>query len=624
MAGRFSVEAVFRAVDKVTAPVTRIQNRVGKMTRSMRRGFEKVNRNISKFSAALKGAAIVATASLTVISAGMGNVIKVGAEFEQTLVTAAAKFPETIKRGTKAFKDLENAARKTGSITEFTASEAAKALNFLAMAGFSAEASIASLPGVVDLATVAQVDLGTATDIATDSLGAFGLMSKDASQIGKNLARINDVIAKTTTSANTTVELLFETIKEGGPIAVTAGASLETFSALAGELAQSGIKGGRAGTTLKNLFVRLAAPAKEGERLLRKFNIVTKDLATGDMLDVVDILGQLNKNLAKLGTADRTRVLEGIFGKIPLAGVNVLLQSGSKRLNEYRQQLEKASGVSTTMADLIRDTLLGRFKALNSAIEGVKINIFTLVNKSLEPAIDKTTEWVRANQELIATKVSGFLVKILKNFDQIVKTGRKILGVVTAYIALTLAIKVVTLAMLAFNIISSTVVLTITAIKGAIAAFAFVVGVLPKALALARVAMFALNLAFAISPVGLIIAAITTFIALAAVVITAWNPVTEFFTNLWQRIKDVVASVAGGISKFGSFFGLAGDESATNLPSTGSPQIVSPQQRVAQSIQETTTTSTAEVTVRAENGASVELTGGKLGAGITLQPSGTF
>ena len=83
------------------------------------------------------------------------------------------------------------------------------------MAGFNAESSVAALPGVVDLATAAQVDLATATDVASDSLGAFGLMTKDAGKLGINLSRVNDVIAKTTTSANTTVEALFETIKDG-------------------------------------------------------------------------------------------------------------------------------------------------------------------------------------------------------------------------------------------------------------------------------------------------------------------------------------------------------------------------------------------------------------------------
>jgi Phage-related minor tail protein. len=371
MSGRFSVEAVFKAVDRMTAPVTRMQNRVGRLTRSMGRGFDKLNRSVGNFTSSVKRSALAVTAAMVMSSAAMANVIGTGAQFEQTLVNAAAKFPGEIRKGTAAFQQLETAARRTGSTTEFSASQSAEALNFLAMAGFNAEASVAALPGVVDLATAAQVDLATATDVASDSLGAFGLMTKDATKLGANLARVNDVIARTTTSANTTVETLFETIKDGAPVATTAGATIETFAALAGELANAGIKGSKAGTTLKNMFLSLSAPGTGAAKILARLGVQTKD-ADGNMRDIVDILEDLNGSLDGLGTADRSGVLEGIFGKIPIAGVNVLLASGSDRLREYRKELEGASGASATMASVMRDTLQGRLNSLKSVVEGVK------------------------------------------------------------------------------------------------------------------------------------------------------------------------------------------------------------------------------------------------------------
>lgn len=598
MAGRFSVEAVFKAVDRVTAPVSRMQNRVGKMTRSMGNGFDRLNRKVGKFADGVKKGALAVTAALALSSGAMANVIGTGAEFEQTLVAAAAKFPGEIRRGTEAFEQLEQAARKTGSATEFSASEAASALNFLAMAGFDAEASVAALPGVVDLATAAQVDLATATDVASDSLGAFGLMTKDATQLGKNLARVNDVIAKTTTSANTTVESLFETIKEGGPVATTAGASLETFSALAGELANAGIKGSQAGTTLKNMFLTLSAPGSGAAKILQRLGVQTAD-ANGDMRDIVDILGDLNGALDGLGTAERSGVLEGIFGKIPIAGVNVLLASGSDRLREYRKELEGASGASSTMASVMRDTLQGRLNSLNSAVEGVKISIFSMTSGPLADAIDKTTEWVRANEQLIATNVGEFLANIINNFEQIVDWTKKIAIGVAAFIAFNMALKAI--------------VLTMTVI----------------------------NLLMAANPVVLAILAI---VAAAALLIAAWEPIKAFFKDLWTGVVEIfdtavdkimgvvdkvrgaasfisdVASSAG--SSVAGFFGFGDDEEEQGVGATG-PQIVSPQERVARTIDEQRTTQTAEVTIRDESGRA-EVTGGTLGPGLTMQQTGAF
>jgi len=616
MAGRFSVEAVFKAVDRVTAPVNRIQNRVSKLTRSMNRGFRRLNRNVDKFAGGVKKAALATTAALAISSAAMANVIGTGAEFEQTLVSAAAKFPGEIRRGTEAFTALEDAAKKTGATTEFTASQSAEALNFLAMAGFNAESSIAALPGVVDLATAAQVDLATATDVASDTLGAFGLATKDATQLGKNLARVNDVIAKTTTSANTTVETLFETIKDGGPVAVTAGASIETFAALAGELANAGIKGSKAGTTLKNMFLSLSAPGSGAAKILRRLGVSTKD-ANGDMRDIVDILGDLGGSLDGLGTADRSGVLEGIFGKIPIAGVNVLLASGSDRLREYRKELEGASGASSKMADVMRDTLQGRLNSLNSAVEGVKISIFSMTSGPLSDAVDKMTEWVRVNEQAIATNVGEVLADIINNFENIVLWVGRVAKGLAVFFALVAVLKTVGLVLTVINLIATA------------------------------------------NPIGLIVVGIIALIAVlsaAAIAIMAnWGPIKQFFADLWggvvsifdagiakvmsviDKIKAAVATVTDITSGIGesigggvfdavqgakSFFGFGGDETEQRPGPTG-PQVVSPQERVARNIEEQRTTSTAEVTIKDETGRA-EVTGGRLGTGLQLQPTGAF
>lgn len=517
MAGRFSISATFSALDQITGPVRRMQARMQKFTegaerqskrlKSLDEGLGRIRSGFAKVgAAAVVGGAIAGSV--------MVDVVKTGMQFEQTLTNAAAKFPGQIRRGTDEFAALEEAAKRVGGTTEFTASQSAEALNFLAMAGFNVEQSIAALPGVVDLATAAQVELGEATDIATDSLGAFGLATKDPIQLSTNLTRINDVLARTTTTANTNMVDMFEAIKEGAPVATSAGASIETFSALVGELANSGIKGSVAGTTLKNVFLRLAAPVGAAAASLKNLGVKTKD-SQGNLRDVVDILGDLNKGLEGMGTADRARVLNDIFGKIPLAGVNVLLQSGSDRLREYRTQLEGAGGAASQMAATMRDTTLGQLKGLESATEALKLELFDVVSGPLRETITGLTDWARANKDVIKTKLVEWLKALPGIIDRLARIG----VLVGAFYAFSTAVKV------------------------------------------AAVATKLFTLALAANPFTLIAVAIAGVIALLYLF---WPEITAFFKEFWDSLtywfgEMLMPAIQPGIDAVVDLFGAAVD-----------------------------------------------------------------
>jgi TP901 family phage tail tape measure protein len=595
MAGRFSVETIFKAVDKLTAPVSRMQNSIGKFTRSASDGLGRLNRRFSKVSDGIKKVGRNMLIGAAVIGGAMISVVATGAQFEQSIVNASAKFPEGVKRGTDAFKALEDAARKTGSTTEFTASQSAEALNFLAMAGFNAENAIAALPGVVDLATASTLDLGRATDIASDTLGAFNLMSEDSAQLGKNLQRVNDVIAKTATSANTSVEELFEAISQAGPVAVTAGASLETFAALVGTLGSSSIKGGRAGTTLKNVFLSLAAPGTEAAKILKKLKVETRD-ADGNLLDIVDTLGSLNTSLDGLGTGARSEVLEGLFGKIPIAGVNVLLAAGTEQLKTYRRAIEGADGANRVMAETMRDTVQGRLNGLKSAIEGVSVSLFSMNNEHMSKAIDGLTELVRVNEEVVASTISEFLLKIVNNFELIVTRIKQIaIGLAVFY---------------ALNLVLQTFIGIMTAV----------------------------NLVMAMNPIGLIVLGVAALVAAFVSLVVYIDEISEGFENLHpiiefvltplhmmikaiKFIKDNIGVLSVAYDKVSGFFGS--DDEADQVDGRTGATMVTPQERIARSIEESRTTSTAEVTIKDESGRAA-VTGGRLGDGINMIQSGGF
>jgi TP901 family phage tail tape measure protein len=253
MAGRFSVEAVFRAIDKISAPVSKMSNRIGKFSRRAQRSFRGLNSQVDKLGGGLRRVGVAGGAAMAGLGFAAANVIKTGADFEQQLTNAAAKF--------------EAAAAKAGRTTEFTASQSAMALNNLAMAGFSAEQAISALPAVVNTATSAQIELEEASAIVVSTMGAFGKASKDNATFTKNLAETTDLMAATATSAATDFEEMQEAIKLSGPVATAAGADMKTFMAITGQLANSGIRASVAGTTMKNMFLKLAAPVPKAAKL---------------------------------------------------------------------------------------------------------------------------------------------------------------------------------------------------------------------------------------------------------------------------------------------------------------------------------------------------------------------
>ena len=483
MPGSFVVSTVFKGVDKTTKTIKQVTRSATKMATGVRQRFKsmavasvrafktagmkvsgvlsRMGRKTAIFGGKFKnafgtGIAIAGIASLTL---AMQAGIRTGIQFEQTVVNAAAKFGPAARPGTEAFKQLTAAAKGVGEATEFTATQAASGLNFLAMAGFSAEQSIAALPAVVDLATAAQVDLATASDIATDSLGAFGLATKDPIQLSKNLARVNDVLAKTVTTANTDMTQLFETIKEGGPIAISAGSSIEQFAALAGKLANAGIKGTRAGTTLKNVFVRLSATSPVAAKTLSKLGVATRT-ANGDLRDVVQILGDLDKATSKLGTAQKAEVLNNIFGRIPIAGVNVLLKEGAENMAAYQAEIQGAAGASKDMASVMRSTFGAQVKIMNSNIEALGLTIFDQLVPAFAQVVKGVTFMVGGWNQFL--KLHPGIISLIVTIGKI---AIPVIAVTAAVIALNVAI-----AALNFLIAANPVGLIVIGIVAAIAA----------------------------------------------------------------------------------------------------------------------------------------------------------
>jgi TP901 family phage tail tape measure protein len=382
----------------VTRPVTRMGNRIRRTTRQIGGGLQRLNaklRATGKIATSAFGVAGIAGAML-VAQQAIGAVVMKGAELEQTLVGAAARFGEGITKNTERFQELEDLARQIGATTEFTANEAAGGLNFLAKAGFNAAQSMELLPGLVDLATASELDLARASDIASDAIGAFGLQVDDAAQLGVNFRRVSDAMAKTVNSANTDMEQLFETIKTGAPAATAAGTSMETFLALTGQLAGAGVKASQAGTILKNIFTKLAD--EKVQRQLKQMGISVTD-NSGNLRDFADILEEIDTKSA--GGLKRLTQFNELFGLRGVTGVAVLAGQGADKLREFRGELLRSEGETARLAKQLRDTRQGQLKTLNSAVESLTLSFSKANDSGIGSMIGGLTNAVRAMDAFI-------------------------------------------------------------------------------------------------------------------------------------------------------------------------------------------------------------------------------
>jgi TP901 family phage tail tape measure protein len=447
MASDVVLKTIYKAVDKVSAPLKAMQRAskgfgqktqlaMAKAERAVRKLMSPLDRMAKKFG---KFALIAGGISIgAAFTAGANAFV----DLDKNLSAAAAKFG-IFDRASDSFRALKETAVDVGATTEFTSGQAAEGLNFLAMAGFSAEQAIASLPGVIDLATASQTDLAAASDIASDTLGAFNLMTKDSAQLGKNLSRVNDVMAKTTSMANTNMEQMFETIVKGGPDATAAGASIETYAALVAGLAGAGKKGSEAGTTLKNMFLKLQAPSAKGASMMKKMGLRIAD-SEGNMRDIIDVLEDLDKATAKMGGVEKSQIMDELFGKRAITGATALMALGTDELRKYRSELEKSTGISKKMAGFMRSGLSGAIAAMKSAFEAVAITI----GDTFQPEIDKLIEgltgvargsgaWLKEHKPLIkfvfkAAKYVLYYFAAVKALSIIIKTWNLVTKIATA------------------------------------------------------------------------------------------------------------------------------------------------------------------------------------------------
>jgi TP901 family phage tail tape measure protein len=388
-----------------------VARQIGKANRSfstMTNSVKKASASIGKLGQGLKGLTL-AGAPLT---AGVALATKEFADFEKQMSVVKSLTGDISK---KQFADMTAEAKRLGASTSFSAKEAGQGFEFLALAGFNAEEQISSLETVLNLAAAGSLELGAASDIATDSMSALApAFDKNATKVQK-LTELSDKFAFIQSKTNTNITQLGEAVKFGGGALAAAGIPLDDILVSMGALANAGLKGSLGGTALTNAFNKLAKPSKKAQELLDRFNIKVRD-SNDDFRPLPDLLGDITQAMKDAGGgAERSAIAQEIFGVRGQRAINALANEGVDGFKRLQEGIKNSTGTAAKQAGERLDNLAGAFTIMKSAISGVLIETGGLVAGFL-------TQPIRDAADVVSNLAVGFQL-VTGQIDRTSKSG---------------------------------------------------------------------------------------------------------------------------------------------------------------------------------------------------------
>lgn len=355
---------------KITGDDTDFKEKVNGLGKTVQSGVGKLG-NVAKTAAVAVGGAMVAMG---------GYAIKVGSDFESAMSNVAAISGAT----GDDLQMLEDTAREMGATTQFSATEAANALSYMALAGWDANQSASALPGVLNLAAASGMDLASASDMVTDYMSAFGMSCEQSGYFA-------DMLAYAQSNANTTAELLGESYKNCAANMAAAGQDVETTTSLLSMMANQGLKGSEAGTALAAVMRDLTAKMKDGAIKIGDTSVAVQD-ASGNYRDLTDILKDVESATNGMGDAEKAAALSSTFTSDSIKGLNLILNAGVDSAADFEEQLRKSTGTAGQMADTMNDNLAGAIKSLKSRAEAFGIAVYDSFSVQLKDAVNAAAD----------------------------------------------------------------------------------------------------------------------------------------------------------------------------------------------------------------------------------------
>lgn len=356
-----------------------LEARIGLNTQDFDSGLEKSKSKLSSIGGAIKGglataakvgAAAIGAASAATVAFGK-SAVQAGMTFDSSMSQVAATMGKTVDE----IGELRDFAQEMGSTTAFSASQAADALNYMALAGYDADKSMKMLPNVLNLAAAGSIDLAYASDMVTDAQSALGLSMEETTEMV-------DKMAMASSKSNTSIAQLGEAfLTVGGTAKTLSGGTTELSTAL-GILADNGVKGAEGGTALRNIILSLSAPTDQAAEKMQELGLQVFD-ANGNMRPLNETFNDLNSILSTMNQGEQIQTLNELFNKVDLKSVNALLANSGERFDELSGYIDNAANSAEKMANTQLDNLAGDITLFKSALEGAQIAVSDGLTPSL-------------------------------------------------------------------------------------------------------------------------------------------------------------------------------------------------------------------------------------------------
>ncbi|MEC2102485.1 phage tail tape measure protein [Bacillus licheniformis] len=384
-------QTLARRLNYATAEMNKTQNaltqttqRIKKLEDESRRASSTIHRMGQRMNAVGStmrnvGASVAMTSGIAFggLVLPLKDAVQVGIDFEKQMSKVQA-----ISGGTAGdLAKLTAQAKELGATTVFTASQAADAQSFLAMAGFKTNEIYGAMPGMLSLAAAGQLELGTAADITSNIMSAFALKAEES-------AHAADVIAYAASNANTNVEQMGEAMKFLAPNANSLGWGMEESAAAIMAFGDAGLQGTIAGQAFGTSLIRLATPARKAQKEIDRLGFEFFD-AAGNMKSMPEVIAEMEKGMKGMTKEQQAATLKTIVGAEAYKHWAVLLQKGSKALGENTKKLKESDGAAKKMADTMLDNAHGSIIQFESALEGAKIALTEGLLPSIGDLADK-------------------------------------------------------------------------------------------------------------------------------------------------------------------------------------------------------------------------------------------
>ena len=369
--------------DKATEKITGIKGMLGSLSGKAYTATVNVRQNLSGAAGVASGLAGKAGGALSGMAGGMmmntsmqmAGAAGIGMGIYDTVKTymdfeAQMKKVQAISGASGAdFEALTAKAKEMGAATQFSATESAQALEYMAMAGWKTDDMLGGISGIMDLAAASGEDLGRVSDIVTDALTAFGLQASDS-------AHFADVLAQASSNSNTNVSMMGMTFKYVAPIAGALKYSIEDVGTAVGLMASVGIKGEQAGTSLRAMMTRLVDPPKEAGSAMDRLGITVKN-ADGTMKPFRQTMKDLRSTFAGLTDAEKAEAASAIAGQEAMSGFLAIVNASEADFDKLTASIDNAEGAAGNMAKTVNDNLKGDLKSLSSVWESVQLEFMS-------------------------------------------------------------------------------------------------------------------------------------------------------------------------------------------------------------------------------------------------------